>query len=258
MRIFCYLTIAFSLLFPTSYAHATLYDRGGGLIYDSTLDITWLQDANYAWTSGYDADGLMDWATAKTWASNLYYYDSVRSVAYADWRLPKVAPLGDYFDYGHVRDDGTSDRGYNIVSKNSELSNLWNGSLGNLGYCKPHTSNASYGCEEQPGWGLENSGPFKNMESWWYWTGTEYPGTILAAWGFNTWSGLQDGHQLYAWYELNAWAVRDGDVASADNPAIPEPASLALFGVALLGSLLPGKRQRSKPASIRWSIRMAS
>ena len=34
-------------------ANAALYDRGNGLIYDDVLDITWLQDANYAKTSGY-------------------------------------------------------------------------------------------------------------------------------------------------------------------------------------------------------------
>ena len=28
--------------------NAALYDRGNGLIYDDVLDITWLQDANYA------------------------------------------------------------------------------------------------------------------------------------------------------------------------------------------------------------------
>ena len=29
-------------------AQAMLWDRGGGLIYDDVLKVTWLQDANYA------------------------------------------------------------------------------------------------------------------------------------------------------------------------------------------------------------------
>ena len=29
-------------------SHAALIDRGGGLIYDDVLNITWLQDAGYA------------------------------------------------------------------------------------------------------------------------------------------------------------------------------------------------------------------
>lgn len=48
-----------------------LIDRGGGLIYDDVLDITWLQDANYAMTSQYDVDGLMTWNEATNWAANL-------------------------------------------------------------------------------------------------------------------------------------------------------------------------------------------
>lgn len=36
-------------------ADLVLYE--GGLVYDTDLDITWLQDADYAQTSGYDTDG---------------------------------------------------------------------------------------------------------------------------------------------------------------------------------------------------------
>lgn len=48
-------------------ANATLIDRGNGMIYDSDQALTWLQDANYAKTSGYDADGRMTWDAATTW-----------------------------------------------------------------------------------------------------------------------------------------------------------------------------------------------
>jgi hypothetical protein len=40
-----------------------------------------LQDANYAQTSGYDADGLMTWADSKTWASQLSFG------GFDEWRL---------------------------------------------------------------------------------------------------------------------------------------------------------------------------
>jgi hypothetical protein len=63
-------------------AQAELFDRGGGLIYDNDLNITWLQN----WRLG----GLpQDWSAAMAWADNLTYYDSVRDVTYTDWRLPK-------------------------------------------------------------------------------------------------------------------------------------------------------------------------
>ncbi len=77
------LFIALWLLYGLSAsAHAALIDRGGGMIYSTDLNVTWLQDANYARTSGYDADGLMNWNDATAWASNLSYG------GYDDWRLP--------------------------------------------------------------------------------------------------------------------------------------------------------------------------
>jgi hypothetical protein len=71
----------------TGTAHAALVNRGGGLIYDTTLNLTWLAYMNYAFTSGYAAahgvppylrvdtnavytNGEMGWAAAQNWASN--------------------------------------------------------------------------------------------------------------------------------------------------------------------------------------------
>jgi hypothetical protein len=67
--------------------NADLIDRGGGLIYDTDLNVTWLQDANYAKTSGYDTDGYMTWVDAMAWASSLEYQ------GYSDWRLPTIGTL---------------------------------------------------------------------------------------------------------------------------------------------------------------------
>lgn len=39
-------------------AHAALVDRGGGMVYDTTRNITWLADMNYARTSGYSGAGV--------------------------------------------------------------------------------------------------------------------------------------------------------------------------------------------------------
>jgi len=76
-------------------ATAALYDRGGGLIYDDGLVITWLQDADYANTSGYvaslplsdDRNGRMHWGEAMAWAESLEYG------GYDDWRLPEVGEM---------------------------------------------------------------------------------------------------------------------------------------------------------------------
>ncbi len=62
------------ILFFTPEAKAELFDRGSGLIYDDSLNITWLQDAN--------SEGTMTWADADDWAGNFVFQ------GYSDWRLP--------------------------------------------------------------------------------------------------------------------------------------------------------------------------
>ena len=79
-------------------AQATLIDRGlfdnglGGtvhLVYDDDLNVTWLGDANFAQTSGFDADGALTWNEAITWA------DSLVLATLSNWRLPTtVQPDG--------------------------------------------------------------------------------------------------------------------------------------------------------------------
>ena len=157
-------------------ANAELIDRGGGLIYDDLLDITWLQDANYARTSGYDGDGLMTWSVAMCWATNsLVYYDSVRDVTWDDWRLPTTPG---------------NNTGY------------WNeGEMGHLYY-----DENIYATHE---------GPFYNVKSYHYWTGQTQSGDEdnAYAFGFNSSNGgSQRTYDKDAY--LYAWAVRDGDVGA--------------------------------------------
>ena len=96
-----------------------LLDRGGGLIYDSDRDITWLADANYAQTSGYDEDGLMSWAEATAWVANLSYYDEIRDVTWSNWRLPSTPVADSTCDI----DDGGIGKSYNCSS--SEMGHLF-------------------------------------------------------------------------------------------------------------------------------------
>ena len=53
----------------TNISDAALIDRGGGLLYDDLLNITWLQDANYAMINGDDVDESINWYEATTWAA---------------------------------------------------------------------------------------------------------------------------------------------------------------------------------------------
>ena len=83
------------LFFTSSNLFAALIDNGSGLIYDSDQDITWLSDANFAMTSGYDIDGMMTHSEAKTWVGNLIY------AGFSDWRLPSAgeSPTSGYYKF---------------------------------------------------------------------------------------------------------------------------------------------------------------
>jgi len=104
-------SLCLGLLAVSSPAGAALFDRGGGLLYDSVLNITWLQDANYAKTSGYSVDGKMEWSNGKTWAESLVYHDTVRGVDWSDWRLAQNSPVnGTSFVDEPSFVDGSTDR----------------------------------------------------------------------------------------------------------------------------------------------------
>jgi hypothetical protein len=98
------LVVVFGL---ANVAESTLIDRGGGLIYDSDLNLTWLQDADYADTAGYDdllygidTDGTMYWGDAVNWANSLVYQSGSSritvgpSVVRAGGAVGSAAPWG--------------------------------------------------------------------------------------------------------------------------------------------------------------------
>ena len=211
----------------TAPAQATLIDRGGGLIYDSDQDLTWLQDANYAKTSGHDADGAMTWDAAMAWAGGLSYG------GFTDWRLPTVTDIGNDGCNGSY--SGT-DCGYNVNTSGQELAYLWYDILDNIAYC-----DTSGNCP-QSGSGVTNTGPFTNLQSrsidyFWafYWSGTEYATNPDWAWRFGTGEGGQDRNLKDN--KFYAWAVRSGDV-------VPEPGTVLLLVTGLAGMLGFGRMRR--------------
>ena len=186
--------------------------------FDNALNITWLADANHALTTGYDADGLMHWDAANTWAANLDPYGS----GIAGWRLPTVSPVnGSTFTYAFAY-DGTTEFGYNISapgtiyaeSTTSEMAHLFYNTLGNVAYYD------TSGNGPQTGWGLTNTGPFSNIQTAdFYWSSTESPANTNNAWFFNFDIGGQTANDK-AYFNFFSWAVHDGDVGNP-IPQVP-------------------------------------
>ncbi len=190
-------------LLGTGAANAVLIDRGGGLIYDTVLDVTWLQDTQYAITSGAATSG-MSWYSATAWAEDLEFYDPVRDTIWKDWRLPTTL-------------NAPESSGFDSSGLSSELAFMY---YVNLEFAA-NTSLDRW--DPEPTSGAYN--PFTNLAYRAYWSGTsaEIPERDWA-WGL---------HYHFGWQFMNsmadsgfAWAVRDGDVVGG---SVPEPSGTVLF-----------------------------
>jgi hypothetical protein len=146
------ITIFILVLGISSFSEATLMDRGGGLIYDTDLDMTWLKNSRINPTS-------CGWGTAVQMMNDFVYYDSVRNVYWDDWRLPSA------YNY----DDGQLCTGYNCIR--SEIGHLFYSELGNV--ADPNDTR------------LENAGLFENI-------GGDYWLSAPPQWVFSFNYGSQD------------------------------------------------------------------
>ncbi|WP_182871418.1 hypothetical protein [Stieleria mannarensis] len=234
-------------------AFGGLISRGGGLVYDDVLDVTWLQNGNYGAGSIYDngvsaTDGIMSWANAVAWADDLVYYDSVRNVHWDDWRLPHAKPVNGV-SYQYERSfDGSTDLGWNIVSPQSEFSHLFYVSLDNIGLRDINgNSPPNEGLFDDP-LNPNDESLFENIQSA-YWTGTPYlapeVGRVPFAFDFIMGGGTQSRAFSHG-ADHSAWAVRDGDVAAL---AVPEPMSAVI--VVLMNAIDVGFRRRRQGPAMR-------
>lgn len=126
--------------------------------------------------------------------------DTAKYLGYSDWRLPASDTCADY------------------NCTRSEMGKLIYNGLGQVaGHNIGVTHNANYSL-------------FKNVQSYSYWSGTEYAQHTYRAWYFNTVIGYQ--FALSKSYTMFALAVRHGNIA-----AVPEPGEFALIlaGLGLMG-----------------------
>lgn len=205
------LSIYATTLGYSTISEAALFDRGGGLIYDDTLDITWLYDANYAMTNGDDTDGRMILSEANTWVTNLSYYDSVRDVTYTDWRLASM----DVDNDGTIADCASVSA---VACQDNEYGHLF------------HVDGIT----------ASSSGLFENIQglttAGGYWSGTPIASSVSYAFDFVNGSNLSRNNSSI----LYPWAVRDGDVS-----VIPVPAAVWLFGSGLIGLIGVARRKKA-------------
>ena len=164
----------------TTAANAALLSRlGGAALYDDSANLTWLRDSNYAKTSGYDADGVMNWDAANTWAGSLNI-DGVTG-----WRLP-----GGPMEWENIR--------------TSEMGNLYYNVLGGVfGRYLEFWHNANYDL-------FSNVDPGSS-----YWSGVEFDSGH--AWTFSFFSGNWFDAVPKSVNNFG-WAVHSGDVSSVAVP----------------------------------------
>ena len=220
-------------------ASAALIDRGGGLLYDDVLNITWLQDANYAKTSGYVVDGKMSLDAANSWADHLVYHDNVRNIDYTDWRLPKNMGADRPFHFGwwYLSGDETPTQG-----PQSELSYMYYMNLGLNGYFPNGSWKNDFGIFQDGTFtGQNDVGLVLNLQAGEYRLDYKFwNSSPVESWTFNTNDGNHGVRGIYDGFY--AWAVRDGDVATSP---VPIPAAGLLLGSGLAGLAAVSRRKRS-------------
>lgn len=204
-----------AVLTASSAAQATLVERGGGLIYDTDLNVTWLANANLAATNTFgapviSANGVMDWYTAQFWINGM---NIANYLGYHDWRLP-TTQQPDATCYGQ-----SSNISYGFGCTGSEMGHLFYNELGG------NTGGA-------------NLALFQNAQhNGAYWSDSAANSSF--AWGFDLFRG---GYQDNYLRTTNAYAlaVRRGDVAT-----VPVPTAAWLLGSGLLGLLGAARRKAS-------------
>jgi hypothetical protein len=217
------LPAVFGALMFVGTAEAALVDRGGGMIYDTDRNITWLQ--NWSFQSN---DGRLTWDSALAWASSLVYG------GFDDWRLPSTLANDPSCAEHTSASHPLGIVGFGMNCTGSEMGHLWYDELGN-------TAGS-----------FTNKGPFINMHSDLYWSADRAvfvnpPTADGLSWVFTIndgYQGIANAGPLGLGGELYAVAVRTGDVAAP----VPEPETYAMMlaGLGLVGTM--ARRRTSKSA----------
>ncbi|NWH05296.1 DUF1566 domain-containing protein [Desulfobacter latus] len=228
------------LLLMSGMSQAEMITIGTATYNGNDYNLIWDDDNNGNSVVWLDYSNYVNWASQVTWTNSLdsaltYNIDAQYSVTWDDaaWRLPSTVDGG--WDVGYEGDpdnDGnyTYTGGYNLA--NSEMGHLYYEELGNLGYID------TSGNYPQPGWGLTETGDFKNLIASRYWSGTEYANMPSSAWYFRMENGAQSTNNKH--YDAYVLAVRSGQVSASSAPV---PGTALLLGAGLLGLAAAGRKK---------------
>lgn len=178
----------------------------------------------------FGSNGLVDWFGAQAFVG---YLNSISYGGGSLWSLPGVTDTGaPGCDFAY---SGT-DCGWNVDTNTDPLAQLYFNELGK-------TSAIGTSGQTQSGYGIFSNnggqvpsgaiGPFSNVQSYPYWSDTEY--TPDSAWLFFANVGGQNWNPKAS--QFYAWAVIPGQIV-----ATPIPAAAWLFGPALLSLIGFSKR----------------
>jgi Protein of unknown function (DUF1566) len=220
------------LVLVSATSNATLLSRlSGQAYYDTVLNVTWLADANYAKTSGFDATGQVSWTQALAFIGALNTADYL---GVNHWRLPTATDTG---TPGCNFAVAGTDCGYNVDLATGEMAHLFYESLGNTGAY--NTSAVVQPCiSASLPYCLSNAGPFSSLQPSIYWSGAEYAPDTIRAWDFVFSSGIQFADAKTS--NGFAWPVLDGDIA-----AVPVPSAAGLLASAFCLLIRPRSRVAS-------------
>ncbi len=206
-KVLAALTVAILVLGGVQTANATLWDRGGGFIYDDIQDLTFLQDANYVLTSGfvsldglYQNDGLLRIGESTMFVNNLVYG------GVSGWRHPNATPCG--YPPGS----------FQWTCTGSEVSFLY----------------SNYGIS------TSNQGFFSNVQNFYFVYSPITPGAS------SVWvSSMADGqvHLSGDMILAGTWAVHDGDVAPIPEPSTLLLIGSGMTGLAYARRRVKARRQ---------------
>jgi len=262
--------VASLLLLVSAQVNASLFDRGGGLIYDDVLDITWLQDANYAATELTDArrddiistvgsvdghtlatgdfikDGSGNYTGTMTWWGAVAWADTLDFGDFNDWRLASISVAAG-LPTGSTIPTSPPDGCFEATSteelcRDNELEYMYYYNLaGNFG--------DSLEGDQTVNGGTPAEFALNNIQSG-YLSGTEFARPDLGldgnAWHFDF--GVGYHFNLRKMAGAASWAVRDGDISPVPVPAAIDikpgsdpnavnPKSKGVVPVAVFGSM---------------------